>query len=44
MEKDKKKKDRFKKLHPSVLKFLLFASAKDTTTVPTKETAPERGS
>jgi hypothetical protein len=32
--KDAKKKDRLKKLHPSVLKFILFASAEDTNTVP----------
>jgi hypothetical protein len=30
-----KKKDQFKKLHPSVLKLLIFASAKDANTVPT---------
>ena len=34
MEKDAKKKNRLKKLHPSVLKLLLFASAEDANTVP----------
>ena len=34
IKKDAKKKDRLKKLHPSVLKFILFASAEDANTVP----------
>ena len=34
----RQKKDRLKKLHPSVSKFLLFASAKDSHTVPSDVT------
>ncbi len=34
VERDDKKKDRFKKLHPSVKQLLLFASAEDADTVP----------
>ena len=38
IEKDDKKKDRLKKLHPSVSKLLLFASAEDAHTVPSDVT------
>jgi hypothetical protein len=38
IEKDDKKKDRLKQLHPSISKFLLFASAKDSHTVPSDVT------
>jgi hypothetical protein len=34
IKKDAKNKDRLKKLHPSVLKFIIFASSKDANTVP----------
>ena len=34
VERDDKKKDRLKKLHPSVTQLLLFASAEDAETVP----------
>ena len=34
IEKDEKKKNRLKKLHPSVFKLILFASAEDPSTVP----------
>ena len=34
MERDDKKKDRLKKLHPSVKQLLIFASAEDAETVP----------
>ena len=34
IEKDEKKKNRLKKLHPSVLKLILFASAEDPSSVP----------
>ena len=34
IERDDKKKDRLKKLHPSVSNLLLFASAEDANTVP----------
>jgi hypothetical protein len=35
IEKEEKKKDRLKKLHPSVMKFLLFASVENANIVPT---------
>ena len=38
IERDDKKKDRLKKLHPSVSKFLIFASVEDANTVPTDVT------
>ena len=38
IEKDEKKKNRLKKLHPSVLKLILFASAKDPSSVPSNVT------
>ena len=34
IEKDSKKKDRLRKLHSSVFKLILFASAEDANTVP----------
>jgi hypothetical protein len=36
MEKEEKKKDRFKKLHSSTKQLILFASAEDATNVPTE--------
>ena len=44
IEKDAKKKDRLKKLHPSVLKFILFASSEDANTVPSNVTDACKGS
>ena len=38
IEKDEKNKNRLKKLHSSVLKLILFASAEDPSTVPTNVT------